>query len=80
MNLYCVQDDTYDWCCYAFDSSRNRAKKMVADFFDMEYIAMRCKTLQKGVNIPISTIVSCENDFGYDIVKKCGFSFTTEQP
>lgn len=79
MNLYCVWDSNYDWCCFAFDSSRNRAKKLVADFFDMDYIEMRCKTLRKGVNVPFPTIVTCEDDFGYDCVKDCGFSFATEE-
>ena len=79
MNLYCVQDSDYEWCCFAFDSSRNRAKKSVADFFDMEYIEMRCKTLRKGVNVPFPTIVADEDDRGYDVVKDCGFGFATEE-
>ena len=52
MNLYMVLDSNYDWCCFAFDTSRNKAKLSVAREFGNEYTEMRCKTLKKGVNVP----------------------------
>ena len=48
LNLYMVTDSNYDWCCFAFDTSRNRAKLNVAEEFDYDYTEMRCKTLKKG--------------------------------
>lgn len=79
MNLYMVLDANYDWCCFAFDITRNRAKKRVADEFSHEYIDMRCKTLKKGVNVPIPMLVTHPDDDGYDMVLKCGYHYAEEE-
>ena len=70
VNLYMVLDSNYDWCCFAFDTSRNKAKLSVAREFGNEYTEMRCKTLKKGVNVPVPMLVTHPDDKGYDIVKK----------
>ena len=75
MNLYMVMDANYDWCCFAFDTSRERAKLRVAKEFDNEYIEMRCKTLKKGVNVPLPMLVTHPDDEGYDIVLQCGYQY-----
>ena len=75
MNLYMVLDNSYEWCCFVFDTSRNRAKKRVADEFYCEYIDMRCKTLKKGVNIPIPMLVTHPDDNGYDMVLNLGYQY-----
>lgn len=79
MNLYMVLDSNYDWCCFAFDTSRNRAKKRVADEFYCDYIDMRCKTLKRDVNVPVSMLVTHPDDKGYDVVLSCGFHYATEE-
>ena len=79
MNLYMVYDGNYDWCCFAFDTTRNRAKMRVAREFDCEYTDMRCKTLKKGVNIPAPMLVTHPEDKGYDIVQACGYSYGTDE-
>ena len=78
MNLYMVLDSNYDWCCFAFDTSRNKAKLSVAREFGSEYTAMRCKTLKKGVNVPAPMLVTHPDDNGYDIVKNCGYEYETD--
>lgn len=78
MNLYMVLGANYDWCCFAFDTSRNRAKKRVADEFFCDYIDMRCKTLKKDVNVPAPMLVTHPDDNGYDIVLDYGFHYATE--
>ena len=70
-----VLDSNYDWCCFAFDTSRNRAKKSVADEFYCDYIDMRCKTLKKGVNVPAPMLVTHPEDKGYDLVLNCGYHY-----
>lgn len=75
LNLYMVMDSNYDWCCFAFDISRNKAKLSVAQEFDQEYTDMRCKTLKKGVNISVPMLVTCPEDKGYDIVQSCGYEY-----
>ena len=79
MNLYMVLDANYDWCCFAFDTSRNRAKKRVANEFGCDYIDMRCKTLKKDVNVLIPMLVTHPNDNGYDIVLNYGFRYPEEE-
>ena len=79
MNLYMVLDINYDWCCFAFDVSRNRAKMRVAENFGCEYTEMRCKTLSKGVNVPIPRLVETDTDEGYDVVLACGYHYATEE-
>jgi hypothetical protein len=79
MNLYMVLDNNYDWCCFAFDTSRNKAKLRVAKEFDCEYIDMRCKTLMKGVCVYTPMLVTHPDDNGYDMVLNCGYSYTTEE-
>ena len=79
MNLYMVLDNNYDWCCFAFDTSRNRAKKSVADEFYCDYIDMRCKTLKKDVDISTPMLVTHPDDKGYDIVLSCGYHYATEE-
>ena len=71
-------DNNYDWWCFVFDTSLNRAKKRVADEFYCDYIDMRCKTLKKGVNISIPMLVTHPDDNGYDIVFDYGFHYATE--
>lgn len=78
MNLYMVLDNNYDWCCFAFDTSRNKAKKKVADEFYCEYIDMRCKTLKKDINVSAPMLVTHPDDKGYDIVLGYGFHYATE--
>ena len=78
MNLYMVLDSNYDWCCFAFDTSRNMAKLSVARKFGNEYTEMRCKTLKKGVNVPFPMLVTHPDDNGYDIVKNCGYEYETD--
>lgn len=39
---------------------------------------MRCKTLKKGVNVPVPMLVTHPDDNGYDIVKNCGYEYVTE--
>lgn len=79
MNLYLVCDADYEWGCFAFDTTRNRAKYSVARQFDEEYINMRCKTLKKCINIHSPMIVDCDTDKGYDIVLACGYHFMDEE-
>ena len=79
MNLYHVWDRHYEWCCFAFNTTRNRAKARVAELFDQEYIDMRCKTLKRGVNVPVPMVVDCDTDEGYDMVLKCGYRYATEE-
>lgn len=78
MNLYQVLDKNYEWCCYVFDVSRNSAKARVAESYGEDYINMRCKTLTKGVNVPIPMMVDDEESMGYDIVLKCGYRYVGE--
>lgn len=75
MNLYIVWDSNYDWGCFAFDTSRNNAKMRVAKEFDCEYVDMRCKTLSRGVNVPIPMLVAHPDDEGYDKVLDCGYNY-----
>ena len=75
MDLYLVYDINYDWCCFAFNSSRNRAKLSVSKEFGTEYIDMRCKTLKKGVNVSEPMLVTHPDDYGYDIVKNFGYEY-----
>ena len=78
VNLYMVCDSNYDWCCFAFDISRNMAKLSVARKFGNEYTEMRCKTLKKCVNVPFPMLVTHPDDNGYDIVKNCGYEYGTD--
>lgn len=78
-NLYMVLDANYDWCCFAFDISRNRAKMRVAKEFGCEYTEMRCKTLRKGVNVPLPMLVDSPDAEGYDMVLACGYHYKTEE-
>ena len=79
MNLYLVKYDNFEWSCFAFDTSRGRAKLRVAKEFGKEYIEMRCKTLKKGVNVPLPMLVTHPDDEGYDIVQKCGYHYDTDE-
>ena len=78
-NLYLVCAADYEWCCFVFDVSRNKAKARGAEYFGEEYINMRCKTLVRGVNYPFSRVVDCETDEGYEMVQQCGYRFLTEE-
>ena len=78
LNLYMVQDADYDWCCFVFDVSRNKAKSSVAEYFGYEYTDMRCKTLKKSVNFPYPKIVDCESEEGYGYVKQLGYEYVKE--
>lgn len=79
MNLYIVWDKNYEWCCYAFDTTRNRAKLRVAESFGEDYINMRCKTLRKGINLPYPMLADSEDAEGYDIVLQLGYRYATEE-
>ena len=68
MNLYQVWDKNYEWCCFAFDTSRNKAKLRVAESFFCDYIDMRCMTVKKGVNVQVPMLVDHPNAEGYDMV------------
>lgn len=59
MNLYIVYDANYDWECFVFETTKNKAKKRVAEDFFMDYIDVRCKTLKKGVNFPYPKTINC---------------------
>ncbi len=79
MNLYKVMDANYDWCCFVFETTRNRAKLRVAESLGQEYIDMRCKTLKKGVNVPRPMTVDDETAEGYDMVVQCGYGYSYEE-
>lgn len=74
-NLYLVMDSNYDWCCFAFETTRNKAKLIAANEFDCDYKDMRCKTLEKGVDISRAMLVTCEEDDGYNLVKELGYEY-----
>ena len=78
MNLYMVTDSNYEWCCFVFETSRNRAKLWVSKSFDESYISLRCKTLKKGINLSLPMLVDDVDSEGYDIVLECGYRFATE--
>jgi hypothetical protein len=61
-----------------FETTRNKAKKRVAEHFFCDYIDMRCKTLRKGVNFTYPKTVDSEDDEGYSVVLQCGFHYPTE--
>lgn len=79
MNLYCIWDRDYEWCCYVFETTRNKAKERASGYFGEEYIDMRCKTLKKGVNVPVPHVVDSDTAPGYDMVLKLGYSFAEEE-
>ena len=79
MNLYNVMDKNYEWGCFVFAPSRNRAKVLVAEHFNEDYIHLRCKTLKKGINMDQCLIVDCPEDTGYDLVLKLGFHYPTQE-
>ena len=78
MNLYVVTDTNYEWGCFVFETTRNRAKLRTAESLGMTYIDMRCKTLKKGVNVPAPMMVDDTDSPGYDMVLKCGFHYEEE--
>lgn len=79
MNLYQVWDAQYEWCCFVFEITRDRARLRVARYFDIDYIDTRCKTLRKGVNVPLPMVVDSETAEGYDVVLNCGYHYMTEE-
>lgn len=79
MNLYSVGYYLSNWCVYVFAPTRNRAKAMVAELYGEEYIHMRCKTLRKGVNVAVPSVVDSEDDEAYKDVLKCGYRYMTEE-
>ena len=79
MNLYRVSNKDYEWCCYVFETTRNKAKAFGASCFGEDYTDMRCTTLKKGINVDRPRVVDCEDDEGHDIVLKCGYRFATEE-
>lgn len=79
MNLYIVLDANYNWGCFVFEKTRNRAKAAVARHFDMDYTEMRCKTLKRAVNVDYPMIVDCETDQGYDMVLACGYHYMKDE-
>lgn len=79
VNLYQIFDKHYEWCCFAFDVSRNQARARAAEHFGEDYIDMRCKTLKNGVNVEMPTIVDSELHKEYKTVLECGFHFYSEE-
>jgi len=79
LNLYIVMDANYEWGCFVFDASRNRAKMRVAYEFGADYIDMRCKTLARGVNMDFPMLVDCPEHEGYDLVERLGFHYGTDE-
>lgn len=79
MNLYCIWNKDYEWCCFVFETTRNRAKHRGASYFGERYIDMRCQTLKKGVNMPTPHVVDDIDAPGYDMVLKLGYSFAEEE-
>lgn len=79
MNLYQVWDANYEWCCFVFDVTRNRAKMQVAESYGEDYINMRCKTLKKGVNVPAPMLVDSDTDDGYELVLQYGYRYASEE-
>lgn len=77
-SLYQVGDSSYEWICYIFETTRNRAKARVAEYFDQDYVDMRCKTLKRGVNVDFPMIVDCPESKGYEIVQQFGYGYLTE--
>ena len=75
MNLYIVYDAVGGWGCYVFETTRGRAKAMVAKHNGAEYTDMRCNTLKKGVNFPYPKTVDSDTDEGYDVVLACGHHY-----
>ena len=79
MNLYCVFDDQYEWCCFVFANTRNQAKSLWANAFDQEYTSARCKTLKRDVNAPVSLLfrlVDSPDDKDYHYVTELGFEYS----
>lgn len=79
MNLYSVCNKDYEWCCYVFETTRNKAKERGSGFLGERYIDTRCKTLNKGVNVPTPHVVKSTDDPGYEMVLKLGYSFAEEE-
>lgn len=73
MNLYCVFDEQYEWCCFVFARTRNEAKAMWASGFDQEYTSARCKTLKRGLNFPLCKLVDHPDDPDYGYVVGLGY-------
>lgn len=72
-------DKNYDWGCFVFAYTRNKAKAYVAKHFNCEYIDMRSRLLKRGLNLSYPMIVDCPEDTGYDLVLKCGYSYMNEE-
>ena len=80
MNLYRVSDTDYTWCCYIFETSRNRAKLAVSKEFDFDYIDARCKTLAKNVGeIKEPVLIYDEECDGYEVVTRLGYRYAQEE-
>lgn len=79
MNLYNVMDKNYEWSCFVFAPTRNKAKKLVADHFFIDYIDLRSRCLKKGVNIDHCVVVDHPDDEYYDLVVNCGFSYDYDE-
>lgn len=75
MNLYCVWDEQYEWCCFIFARTRNEAKVMWAGEFGQEYTSARCKTLRKGLGFPIRKCVASPYDPDYGVVVGLGYEY-----
>lgn len=79
MNLYCVWDEQYEWCCFIFAHSRNEAKAMWAHCFDQEYTSARCKTLKNGVNFPMCKCVDDTDDPDYGYVLGLWYEYKEDE-
>ena len=52
MNLYAIYPSSYDWCCYVFAETPNKAKYMLVRYFneqDEQYIDFRYGVVGKDV-------------------------------
>lgn len=80
MNLYNVMDKNYDWGCFVFAPTRNKAKTIVSKHFDQEYIDLRSTLLKRSVSNPsYCLVVDCPEDKNYYLVEQLGFSYNDEE-
>ena len=76
MNLYLVYVGRFEWCCFVFTTSRNRAKMLVMQCFgtDDPYTDYRCITKQKDVG-GTERVIDWQEDEEYYRVTELGFSY-----
>lgn len=77
MNLYEVSYCVTGWGVFCFAPSANKAKYMVAKFYDSDYAAMRCKTIKKGMCVPYAAVVDNEKHELYPKITEIGLRYMT---